>query len=249
MAGTMKQDAYRYILQKMMRGELEPGMQISELSIAAELGISRSPVRDALSQMVAEGMVERVPRFGTVIKTFSAQEVADLYDLRVALESYAASQAAAKIDPDALKNLEECCEQMNGLAEQLKKNGSGELDADMLTEMSRLDMNFHMIILRATGNRMLLKSAYESKLMSRIFGMQRVSSFDWEHVHGVYRYHRDIYDAIERGDAEAARASMTRHINFGKEGSLVFLAEHQDLRHKEKFEDIAERILEGGEFL
>lgn len=248
MAGTMKQDAYRYILQKMMRGELEPGMQISELSVAAELGISRSPVRDALSQMVAEGMVERVPRYGTVIKKFTAQEIADLYDLRVALESYAAEQAARKIDPDALKRLEAACEGIEQIADKLKETGKGELDGEMLSEMSQLDMEFHLIILRATGNRMLLKSAFDSKVMSRIFGIPRVSSFDWEHVHGIYRYHRDIFDAVQHGDAEVARASMSRHINFGKEGSLRFIAEQQVCQEREAFDSVADDILNGMEF-
>lgn len=241
----MKQQAYEYILQKMTRGELEPGMQISELSIASELGISRSPVRDALSQMVAEGMVERVPRFGTVIRKFSAQEISDLYDMRVALESYAAAQAASRISPDALQQLEVACEGIEHIAQQLKKTGQGELDADMLAEMSRLDMKFHLIILRATGNRMLLKSAHESRLMSRIFGIPRVPSFDWDYVHGVYRYHRDIFEAIERGDAEASRAAMARHINFGKEGGLKFIAEHQQHQDREAFETIADQIFDG----
>lgn len=245
MAGAMKKEAYQYILQKMMRGELEPGMQISELSIAAELGISRSPVRDALSQMVSEGMVERVPRFGTVIRKFSIQELSDLYDLRTALESYAAAQAAQKISPEMLKKLEEACEGMDAIAQTLKKSGKGQMTPDMLNEMSRQDMNFHLTILRATGNRMLLKSAHDSRLMTRIFGISRVESFDQEHIHGVYRYHRDIFEAIQRGDSEAARASMARHIGFGKEGALKFVVEHQIHQERAEFEDVAEGIING----
>ncbi len=245
MAGTMKKKAYQYILQKMTRGELAPGMQISELSIAAELGISRSPVRDALSQMVSEGMVDRVPRFGTVIRKFSIQELSDLYDLRVALESYAAAQAALKIGPEMLKKLEEACEGMDAIAQELKNSGDGLMAPEMLSEMSRQDMNFHLSILRATGNRMLLKSAHDSRLMTRIFGISRVESFDLEHIEGVCRYHRDIFEAIRRGDSEAARATMARHIGFGKEGALKFIAEHQVHQEREAFEDVAESIING----
>jgi len=239
----MKTTAYKYILQKMTRGELEPGTQISELSIAAELGISRSPVRDALSQMVAEGMVERVPRFGTVIKKFSTKEVADLYDFRTALESYAAAQAALKISPEMLERLGNANQGMADIADELRKSGSGEMSPDMLSEISRLDMTFHLIILRATGNRMLLKSAHESRLMTRIFGISRIASFDQEYVNGVYQYHHDIYEAIRRGDPEAARAAMARHIGFGKEGALKFIAEHQIHQERAVFEDIAENII------
>ncbi len=243
MAGAMKKRAYQHILQKMTRGELEPGMQISELSIAAELGISRTPVRDALSQMVSEGMVERVPRFGTVIRKFSAQELSDLYDLRVALESYAAAQAARKIDPKMLDRLREACDGMDAIGQKLKDSGGGIMSPEMLAEMSRKDMDFHLGILRATGNRMLLKSAHDSRLMTRIFGISRVESYDREHVEGVCRFHRDIFEAIEHGDSEAARATMARHINFGKEGALKFIAEHQIHQERAAFEDVAESII------
>jgi len=243
MAGAMKKKAYQYILQKMTRGELEPGMQISELSIAAELGISRSPVRDALSQMVSEGMVERVPRFGTVIRKFSSQELSDLYDLRIALESYAAAQAALKIDPETLKNLEDACDGMDAIGRKLKAGGGGVMTPEMLSQMSTQDMSFHLTVLRATGNRMLLKSAHDSRLMTRIFGTSRVESFDQEYIDGVCRYHRDIFEAIRHGDSEAARATMARHIGFGKEGALKFIAEHQLHQERAEFEDIAEGLI------
>jgi DNA-binding GntR family transcriptional regulator len=183
-----------------------------------------------------------------VIRKFSAQEIGDLYDLRVALESYAAAQAASRISPEALERLETACEGVEHIAEELKKTGQGELDADMLAEMSQLDMEFHLTILRATSNRMLLKSAHESRLMSRIFGISRVPSFDWDHVHGVYRYHRDIFEAIKRGDTESSRAAMARHINFGKEGCLKFIAEHQANQEREAFESVADQMLEGSKF-
>ncbi|QHI69099.1 GntR family transcriptional regulator [Tichowtungia aerotolerans] len=243
MAGAMKKEAYQFILQKMVRGELLPGMQISELSIAAELGVSRSPVRDALSQMVSEGMVERVPRYGTVIKQYSAQELANLYDLRVALESYAAAQAAQKITPEMLERLEEACERINAIAQELKKSGNGQITPEMLSEMFKQDMNFHLIILRATGNQLLLKSAYESRLMTRIFGTSRIESFDLEHVAGVYRFHCEVLKAIKQGDAEMARVTMARHISSGKEGALKFVAEHQLHQEREAFDDIAETII------
>lgn len=243
MSGSMKKQAYQHILQKMMRGQLEPGMQISELSVAAELGLSRSPVRDALGQMVAEGMVERVPRFGTVIKRFSIQEVSDLYDLRVALESYAAEQAATRISPAMLAKLEEACAGLKKISQTLQGSGEGELAPDLLGEMSKLDMSFHLAILRATGNRLLFKSAYESRIMSRIFGMPRVVSFDQEYVDGVYRYHSDIFDAIRKGDAAVARAMMARHINFGKEGALRYMSEHQSQQAQAEFDTIEENLV------
>jgi len=243
MSGSMKKQAYQHILQKMMRGELAPGMQISELSVAAELGVSRSPVRDALGQMVSEGMVERVPRFGTVIKKFSIQEVSDLYDLRVALESYAAEQAATRISPAMLASLEEACDGLKKISQTLQSSGEGELAPDLLGEMSRLDMSFHLAILRATGNRLLFKSAYESRIMSRIFGMSRVVSFDQEYVDGVYRYHSDIFNAIRNGEPSVARAMMARHINFGKEGALKYMTVNQSRQAQAEFDSIEENLV------
>ncbi len=247
MSGSMKTNAYQYILQKMTRGELAPGMQISELSIAAELGISRSPVRDALSQMVSEGMVERVPRFGTVIKKLSVRELSDLYGLRVALEGYAAELVAQDISEAMLKELEKTCEEIGGIALELKKSGKDQLTPEMLAEVSRLDMKFHLIILRATRNRMLLKSAYDTRQMVRIFGIQRVESFNYEYVHGVYQYHLGIFEAIQARNPQEARRRMTEHINFSRDGALKFIAEHQQQQQQDDFDQMAESLLSAAE--
>lgn len=243
MSGSMKTQAYQYILQKMTRGELEPGMQISELSIAAELGISRSPVRDALSQMVSEGMVERVPRFGTVIKMLSTRELSDLYGLRVALESYAAELVAQDITDDALSELEETCEGIEKIAQDFKKSKKSQLTPEMLAEVSRLDMKFHLIILKATRNRMLLKSAHDTRQMVRIFGIRRVENFDYEYVHGVYQYHLGIFEAIRDRDSLKARQIMTEHINFSRDGALKFITEHQHQQHQDDFDQMADSLI------
>jgi DNA-binding GntR family transcriptional regulator len=239
----MKTTAYQYILQKMTRGELEPGMQISELSIAAELGISRSPVRDALSQMVTEGMVERVPRFGTVIKKLSTRELSDLYGLRVALEGYAAELVAENVSDTDLSEMEDACEGIRNISVDLKKSQAKQMTPEMLAEMSRLDMKFHLVILKATRNRMLLKSAHDTRQMVRIFGIRRVENFDYEYVNGVYQYHRGIFEAIRDRDPQKARQLMTEHINFSRDGALKFISEHQQQQHKDDFDQMAESLI------
>lgn len=243
MSGSMKAKAYQYILQKMTRGELEPGEQISELSVAAELGISRSPVRDALSQMVTEGMVERVPRFGTVIKKLSTQELSDLYGLRIALEGYAVELVAESVSEASLKELEAACEGVEKIALKLKTSKKKQMTPEMLAEMSRLDMKFHLVILKATRNRMLLKNAHDTRQMVRIFGIRRVENFDYEYVHGVYEYHRRIFEAVRNRDPQKARQLMTEHITFSRDGALKFITEHQHQQHKEDFDQMAESLI------
>ena len=93
---SAREKAYVLIQQKIARGELPPGSAVSEIPLAQELGSSRTPVREALGQLVAEGLLEQTPNRGAVVVQLGRQDIIDLYELREALEVYAVGKAAAR---------------------------------------------------------------------------------------------------------------------------------------------------------
>ena len=91
---TLRQQAYLRLRERLVSGELRAGMQLSEPDLAKQLGMSRTPVREALRQMENEGLIDYAPRFGAMVRAADRDELAEMYAVREALESYAAAQAA-----------------------------------------------------------------------------------------------------------------------------------------------------------
>ena len=90
----MRDQAYAYIQKKILSGDLPAGGAVSELNIAKELGSSRTPIREALGQLVAEGLLEQIPNRGAVVVQFGRQDIVDLFELREALEAFAVEKVA-----------------------------------------------------------------------------------------------------------------------------------------------------------
>src|SRR5205823_2770820 len=91
---SLQEKAYLYLRGKILSGELGPGSAVSEVSIARELGNSRGPLREAIRRLTAEGFLQPAPAGGSVVVNFSRRDVAELYELREALEVYAVGKAA-----------------------------------------------------------------------------------------------------------------------------------------------------------
>ena len=105
--------ATELIRQAILDGRLEPGSRLKEEELARELGISRTPVREALLMLQAEGLIETTPNRGAVVRTHDADDLIDLYQLRALLEGYAARQAATRISGDELDLLRESCDRFD----------------------------------------------------------------------------------------------------------------------------------------
>ena len=115
----LTKQAYDHIQGEILAGRLSAGSQISEKKIADELGISRTPVGEAIRSLATEGWVEQLPRRGTVVRDFTRREVIELYELREALETFAAGKAAALITDATLTRMDRYCDEMRRLAEDL----------------------------------------------------------------------------------------------------------------------------------
>src|SRR4051794_27784009 len=117
---TMKKRAYAYIRDKLVMGTIPQGERLSDAGIARELGVSRTPVREALVQLEADGLIEQQPGVGPRTKALDRRELEEFFELREILECSAASIAAKRITDQELSGLEELCRQYDSIVARMR---------------------------------------------------------------------------------------------------------------------------------
>ena len=216
---NLRQLAYQHIHNRIADGTLGMGTVVSELSLAEEIGISRTPIREAIRQLQVEGLVEQIPRFGTVVRRPRRQEVVESYQLREALEPYAVGLTTECINASDLAMLKKLCERLQAVADDLKATGKPTLDTEMMKRFLAADMAFHVVLIRGAGNSRIMKIINEMHVLKRVFGVER-QTHSLEIVEEAYKAHEQILDFIERGMADSARQAMARHIRISMKQTL-----------------------------
>lgn len=209
---SLKRKAYEHVRRKLISGELAAGAAISELALAQEMGISRTPVREAIGRLVAEGLLEHVPGRGTVVINPTRRDIVELYELREALEVYAVGKAARqRLHPEDAAALRALCDEIRAMAEQLRRSGQARLGDEQMQRFLAADMKFHMLLLRAAGNLRIMKVVADTRLLTRIFSYRR-EGHDAALLEKIYQYHSDVLDAVEAGDPARAMERLGEHI-------------------------------------
>ena len=221
MSELLQERAYRLILDRIVRGSLPPGGRLSEPDLAQEIGISRTPVRDAVTQLQCEGLIERKPRYGTFVRELNENDIRELYELREGLESFAAGLAAERISEGDLQRLEGLLEKTGDIADSLKQSGAEELSGGPMRTFLAADMGFHAIIIQAAGNFRITKIIAQSHILSGIFSRQRISH-RLGLVRKVVKSHSLILKALENHDPKAASDQVASHIRQSKQNSLMY---------------------------
>jgi DNA-binding GntR family transcriptional regulator len=135
------QRAYDHVRKQLANGELEPGARLVTRSLAQELGISLNPVREALTRLASERLVEHVPGAGTFVRRLDAQEIRDLYGLREAIECHAVAEAVRHISPVELDELDALCAQWRELAERMRGQGLSRLPREEISVAAALQVD------------------------------------------------------------------------------------------------------------
>lgn len=194
--------------EEILSGKLPRGTALTELSLSARLGVSRTPIRAALHTLAEEGIISLVPNRGAVVVGVTREDLIDIYNIRTRLEGLASATAAERISEDDLGKLRESVE----LAESyIKKN-----DAEHLRE---LDTEFHSIIYRASGNRMLAKIL--SDLHRNITSYRKMSLTVPGRLEKSVGEHREILEAIAAHNAKKAEALTSAHIAAALDNMLI----------------------------
>lgn len=195
---------YRRMKEMIISGELPPHTRLVELQFAAEFGVSRTPVREALKRLMADKLVHADPVRGLVVHEPEPHEIQDVYLVREALEGLATRLAAQRIRPEELQRLRAILDSMH---DGLK---SGRTDI-----VVNANMAFHDVIYRAAGNATLQRLVRDLSDFVRRFSTEAFSS--GPRVSTVFDEHEAILKALEEHDPDAAEAASTRHLRAASE--------------------------------
>jgi len=199
---TGGQAAYESLRRRILSGELPAHATLREQALAEELGVSRTPVREALRRLDSAGLVDFVPNRGATVLAWSVEQMRETYFLRAGLESRAAGLAATLITAMDLKLLALLIENMEEFVLATDEEG--------ISTLGRLNSQFHRIIVAASGSAQLLSLtdsvARVPQMESRF--RENGSSFRAQSNH----HHRDILTALMSGDSLWAEVSMRSHI-------------------------------------
>lgn len=219
MGTLLPEKIYNHLRTKLLAGEFPPGTRLDYKKISVELGVSTTPVREAMGKLGSEGLVELVPRAGAIVRKLGAQEAVQLYGVREAIETYAATKAAEKISDARLQQLENLLTKMRSLITKSFSATSSIMTGENLSEFLQSDLAFHMTIIEAAGNPRLTKLAGDSHIHSRIFGVERFGH-NQELMEEADRIHRQIYDALKQRNATQASQLIAQHIQRSLELTL-----------------------------
>ena len=187
----------RLVLDRIVQGHYRPGERIVEFKLAKELGVSQSPVREALRELAAVGIVTIHPRRGARVRLPSAKELADVSVVRAEVDALAASLAAGLVPETTLDALDGLIEEM--LAQLAAGDFSGVTEADV---------RFHHVIAQASGNHALERAFEQLAPFARTFITLTLPDVD---VREIVLEHRPILAALRARDADAAAEAARAH--------------------------------------
>jgi GntR family transcriptional regulator, vanillate catabolism transcriptional regulator len=205
------------IREMILRGELAPGSRVAEAPLADRLGMSRTPVRQALPLLAQEGLLAEHETRGYVVRAFTANDILDAIDMRALLEGMAARRVAERgVSKALLRELRACLEDGNAIFAKRQVVPSDEA--------AYADMNerFHQLILREAGSPLLAETLERN---SRVpFAGPQALAFDkhnldamYDMLHYAHRTHFAIVEALERGQGARAESLMREHANSAKQ--------------------------------
>lgn len=204
--------AYKFIRERILSGAYAAGMPLSAKNLSKDVGVSRTPVRDALRLLETDGLVTIKPRIGASVKSMDLQEFRDLCGLRQALETYAAGLAAQNRTEEELAEVLSALEAMRAIVNKMGAKTAN--DRDILGDLAREDVRFHMAIIKISKNNLIRKEIMRLSLINRVVSAPPRSKKQVETLatrRKVLDSHQEIYEAIKHKDVALAKDAMERH--------------------------------------
>lgn len=198
--GDVSDRVYAELLARISEGEFAAGERLFEQSLARQLGVSRTPVRDALKRLSAEGLVDTTPNKGAQVVSFTAEDASALYELRAQFEPVACRLAVPRLGKQDLNQLED----LDARMQEIVANGHDP------AELTGLNNTFHAIFVERCGNRHLaiaLQALFRPAVVTRTF-----RQYDPRSLERSMQAHRQLVEAARAGDGEWAEAVMRSHI-------------------------------------
>jgi DNA-binding GntR family transcriptional regulator len=200
---TLSTDIVATLKECIIRWEYLPRHRFTEEELCQKFGVSRSPIREALRMLAANGFIEQMPHRGYQVKQLDIREIYELYEVRLALELYVveclAEQGLAKEVVDELK------ETWNRVLNEPAKSSE---------ELAKMDEIFHETLARATGNKTFLQQLHT--INERLFILRMIDFTSAERVSTTSRQHIEILNRVAARDIPGARVALRRNIEEGR---------------------------------
>lgn len=211
----LREIVFESLREAIINGILKPGERLMELQIAEQMGVSRTPVREAIRKLELEGFVVMVPRKGAYVSSISVKDIVDIFEVRAALESLAAGLAAERITEEELDELE------RALFEISDAGSRGSIDM-----IAAKDAGFHEILFQSSRNKRLVTMI--THLHENIQRFRTTSlSVPGRTKHAVEE-HKNIVDAIGERNVELAQALAREHVENAEQNFLRVLQEAEE---------------------
>ena len=191
---------YNTLRRAILRGELVPGQRLMEIQIAEKMGVSRTPVREAIRKLELDGLVEVIPRKGAEVAHMSGKNLRDVLEVRRALEELAGELACQRMTAGKFKELE-----------QANHRFASVLGSSDIKVIAQADEDFHAVIYRATENERLIQMV--NHLLEQMYRYRIEHIKDKSQRKILVQEHQEIMQALADRDPEAARQAIRSHIN------------------------------------
>ena len=195
----LREVVFLRLRRAILQGELEPGERLMEIRLAEQLGVSRTPVRDAIHKLVEEGLVSIVPRCGAVVAGITDKDMRDVLEVRITLEKLAVALCAERITSDGVERLKEANDFFR------KAVIAGEV-----IKIAEADVAFHDIIYSITDNKRLLQIINDLREQIYRYRLEYLKN-DKDRLELVSE-HNNIIRYISEGDIDKAKAAIREHI-------------------------------------
>ncbi len=214
----LRELVFENIRQAIVKGIFAPGERLMEIQLADDLGVSRTPVREAIRKLELEGFVVMIPRRGTYVANLSIKDINDVYEIRISLDVLAAGLAAERIEPEELEELNRLLLEISEAA----KTGPME-------KIVRLDTAFHDVLYKASRNDRLRNII--NNLREQITGIRGTSMRYPGRLADTLEEHRALVDSIAARDSERAQAAARIHLENAEHTLLKAMSEEQQGQH------------------
>jgi DNA-binding GntR family transcriptional regulator len=216
-SGSLRSRVFSQLQNDILNGLYQPGENLIETKLSEELGVSRTPIREAIRQLELEGLVQSIPNKGAIVKGISAKDIEDIYTIRMLIEGLAARWATEKISPEELKELKDAAE--------LEEFYTRKSD---LNHLLQLDSRFHDIIFKASKSKPLMHTL--STFHHYVQRARSISLNSPDRAQKALEEHKAILKAIEERDADKAEKLTTEHVrnaslNLLKQKDIIIVVE------------------------
>ncbi|MGL6200355.1 MAG: GntR family transcriptional regulator [Lachnospiraceae bacterium] len=191
---------FNTLRQAILRGKLKPGERLMEIQLANKLGVSRTPVREALHKLEQEGLVLTTPRKGAEVADISAKSLQDVLEVRQALEALAIQLACDKMTEEQIRELEQAAQNFRDI-----------LDSDDVTQIAEADVAFHDVIIIATDNQKLIQLLNNLREQMYRFRVEHLKNKAYHPQ--LLEEHKEMIEYIKERRKDEATKIIRQHVN------------------------------------